>query len=80
MPEAKHITSPTPYASSGDFCRIFHEELDSLYLLSLLLTADGEKAEHCFVSRNGGLGERDPVFKGMGTLMGAAGDHSERRT
>ena len=50
MPEAKHITSPTTYASRGDFSRIFHEELDSLYLLSLLLTADREIAEHCFVS------------------------------
>jgi hypothetical protein len=50
MPEAKHITSPTPYASNGDFCRIFYEEIDSLYLLSFLLTADGEKAEKCFVS------------------------------
>ena len=50
MPEAKHITSPTPYASSGDFRRIFHEERDGLYRLSFLLAADREKAEQCFVS------------------------------
>ena len=50
MHEAKHIISPTPYASSGDFCRIFYEETDSLYRLSFLLTADGDKAEQCFVS------------------------------
>jgi hypothetical protein len=50
MPEAKHITSPAPYASSGDFHRIFDEEKDSLYRLSFLLTADHEKAEQCFVS------------------------------
>ena len=50
MPEAKHITRPTPYASSGDFCRIFHEEIDGLYMLSFLLTAKRDKAEQCFVS------------------------------
>jgi DNA-directed RNA polymerase specialized sigma24 family protein len=50
MPEAKHITRPTPYASSDDFCRIFHEEIDGLYMLSFLLTADYDKAEQCFVS------------------------------
>jgi hypothetical protein len=41
--------TPTPYATSADFCRIFQEEMNSLYLLSVLLTADGEKAEMCFV-------------------------------
>jgi DNA-directed RNA polymerase specialized sigma24 family protein len=50
MPEAKHITSPAPYASSGDFHRIFDEEKDSLYRLSFLLTADHDKAQQCFVS------------------------------
>ena len=63
MPETKHITSPMPYASSGDFHRIFYEENDSLHRLSFLLTADREKAEQCFVS---GLQESvngSPVFK-----------------
>jgi hypothetical protein len=50
MPEAKHIIGPTPYASSGDFCRIFYEETDVLYRLSFLLTSDCDKAEQCFVS------------------------------
>jgi hypothetical protein len=39
----------TPYATSADFCRIFHAEMSSLYLLSLLLTADCDKAERCFL-------------------------------
>jgi hypothetical protein len=63
MPETKHITSLMPYASSGDFHRIFNEENDSLHRLSFLLTADREKAEQCFVS---GLQESvngSPVFK-----------------
>jgi hypothetical protein len=63
MPEAKHITSPTPYASSGDFHRIFHEETDSLYRLSLMLTADREKAERCFVSGLEDSVKGNPVFK-----------------
>jgi hypothetical protein len=50
MPEAIQIARPTPYASSRDFCRIFHEETDSLYRLSFLLTAEREKAEQCLVS------------------------------
>ena len=50
MPEAKQITRPTPYASSDDFRRVFDEDMNSLYVLSFLLTADHEKAEQCFVS------------------------------
>jgi hypothetical protein len=50
MPEAIQISRPTPYASSGDFCRIFYEQTDSLYRLSFLLTAERMKAEQCLVS------------------------------
>jgi len=63
MPEVKHITSSTMYASSGDFRRIFHEQTDSLYRLSLLLTADHEKAEQCFVSGLEDSLNGSPVFK-----------------
>ena len=40
------------YTVAGDFCRLFEQEMDRLYLLSFLLTADHTKAEQCFV---GGL-------------------------
>jgi hypothetical protein len=76
MPETKHITRPTPYASTGDFHRIFNEEKekDSLYRLSFLLTADREKsAVRCL--RTGGFGEREPGVQRMGTFLGAAGNH-----
>jgi hypothetical protein len=63
MPQAKHIMRPTPYASSADFCRIFYEEMSSLYPLSFLLTADREKAEQCFVSGLEDSLEGNPVFK-----------------
>jgi hypothetical protein len=38
------------YAAADDFIEIFNEEMRSLFLLCLLLTADIDKAEHCFVS------------------------------
>jgi DNA-directed RNA polymerase specialized sigma24 family protein len=63
MPEAKHITRPTPYASSADFRRIFDEDMSGLYLLAFLLTADPEKAEQCFVSGLEDAVEGNPVFK-----------------
>jgi hypothetical protein len=63
MPEARHITSPTAYASKGDFHEIFHEEKDSLHRLSFLLTADHEKAQQCFVSGLENSVKGNPVFK-----------------
>ena len=38
------------YATRSDFCRIYVEQMNGLYLLSLLLTADPQKAEQCFLS------------------------------
>lgn len=40
---------PNPYATREDFIKVFHEDMDGLYQLSLLLTGDHEKAEKCFV-------------------------------
>jgi len=37
------------YATAADFKRIFSEDVNSLYLLSLLLTGTPDKAEECFV-------------------------------
>jgi DNA-directed RNA polymerase specialized sigma24 family protein len=50
MPATKTATSPSQYATSEDFERIFDEEMNSLYLLSFLLAADETLAEQCFVS------------------------------
>jgi hypothetical protein len=38
------------YATRNDFCHIYVEEMNGLFLLSLLLTADPQKAEQCFLS------------------------------
>jgi hypothetical protein len=40
----------TPYAVAADFCRVFAEDTNGLYLLAWLLTADRVKAEECFVA------------------------------
>ena len=63
MPETKQIMRPTQYASSDGFRRVFDEDMNSLYVLSLLLTADREKAERCFVSGLADAAEGNPVFK-----------------
>jgi DNA-directed RNA polymerase specialized sigma24 family protein len=54
---------PTQYATRTDFCQVFRNEVNSLYLLSLLLTADYAKAEKCFVRGLGDSIESTTVFK-----------------
>ena len=54
---------PSVYAARNEFCQIFEKDMNSLYLLSLLLTGDHTIAEQCFV---GGLHiarEGSQVFK-----------------
>jgi hypothetical protein len=63
MREAKHVSRTTEYTSSEDFCRIFDEDMNGLYLLSFLLTADREKAEQCFVSGLEDAVDGNPVFR-----------------
>jgi hypothetical protein len=63
MPETKHSTGPAPYATNDDFRRVFHEDMDSLYQLAFLLTADREKAQQCFVSGLEDSVNGTPVFR-----------------
>ena len=63
MRQAKQMTRVTSYTSGSDFCRVFQEDMNGLYLLSLLLTADRDKAEQCFVSGLEDSLEGSPVFK-----------------
>jgi DNA-directed RNA polymerase specialized sigma24 family protein len=53
----------TEYATAQDFCRIFDTDMSGLYLLSLLLTGDHEKAEQCFVAGLENAVNRNRVFK-----------------
>jgi hypothetical protein len=52
MPRRPPISTETSqsYATRIEFCRVFAENMDSMHLLSFLLTADLAKAEECFVS------------------------------
>jgi hypothetical protein len=63
MPEAKKIMRPMPYASCADFRQVFDEDMNQLYQLAFLLTADHEKAEQCFVSGLNVVVKGNPVFK-----------------
>jgi DNA-directed RNA polymerase specialized sigma24 family protein len=54
---------PSPHATRGDFCRIFAKDMNRLYLLSFLLTADEAIAEQCFVGGLHTAQEGNPVFK-----------------
>jgi DNA-directed RNA polymerase specialized sigma24 family protein len=53
----------TVYASASDFCRIFAQNMKDLYLLSLLLTGDRDKAEDCFASAVDDSMKSNRVFK-----------------
>jgi len=57
------MNASSAYATSDDFCHIFSEEMNTLYLLGLLLTADPAKAEQCFVAGIGDSVEGNAVFR-----------------
>ncbi len=59
----KEIISSAAYASTADFERIFIEDMSGLYLLSLLLTGDRDRAEECFVAGVGESTKGKRVFK-----------------
>ena len=53
----------TPYAVRNDFCRLFSEEMSSLFLLALLLTSDAKTAEQCFAAALEDCLKANDVFK-----------------
>ena len=59
----KHPVSAGQYATAADFKRIFTEDVNRLYLLSLLLTGDPENAEKCFVEGIAESTKGNHVFK-----------------
>lgn len=61
--QVKHITRAAAYANSDDFCRIFDENMNGLFLLAFLLTADHARAEQCFISSLEDAVEGNPVFR-----------------
>jgi hypothetical protein len=63
---------PLSHTVAIDFRETLTQELHSLYLLSLLLTADNDKADKCLVSAIGECGE------GIGVFMEWAGSSARR--
>ena len=65
MQNAKQVldAQATQYATRADFAVIFDHDMNSLHLLSLLLTADRQKAEKCFVAGLEDSVETNWVFK-----------------
>jgi DNA-directed RNA polymerase specialized sigma24 family protein len=59
----KAMTGAGAYATAADFQQIFTEDINSLYLLSFLLTGNEEKAEECFVAGIGESAKGNYVFK-----------------
>jgi DNA-directed RNA polymerase specialized sigma24 family protein len=56
-------TRAEEYANARDFCRIFDKDMNSLYLLALLLTGEHEKAQQVFVAGLEDATNRNTVFK-----------------
>ncbi len=56
-------TRANVYATRSDFCHLYVEQMNGLFLLSLLLTADPQKAEQCFLSGFADSVRNNYVFK-----------------
>jgi hypothetical protein len=80
MLESTHIIDEraTTYMTGTDFCKIFTEEMNSLYLLAFLLTADSDKAEQCFV-RGWESAWKAHVHSWIGRKRGLGAQLSSRR-
>jgi hypothetical protein len=63
LPNNVSTRSSTPYAVRADFCRVFADDMNGLYVLSFLLTADRDKAEECFISGLEGSMNSNRIFK-----------------
>jgi hypothetical protein len=61
--EHERDTESIRYASRADYCRIFQEDMYSLYLFSFLLTANHARAEQCYLDSFEYAVNGKPVFK-----------------
>ena len=61
--KSRAIQRARQYAVGNDFCSIFDNQADRLYLLAFLLTADQKKAEECVVTGLEDCLEGNPVFR-----------------
>jgi DNA-directed RNA polymerase specialized sigma24 family protein len=61
--QERSLARAAQHASPGDFCTVFHRDMDVLYWLALTLTSDENKAEQCFVAGLEECIEGNCVFK-----------------
>jgi hypothetical protein len=76
--ETKEVNMLEPMHSVSDTGTLYAsviEEMQSMYLLSFLLTADHDKAEQCLVSTIGEGPEGIGVFLDWTRFVGTAGGH-----
>lgn len=59
----REIAGTDAYATASDFEEIFTQDMSALYLLAVLLTGDGDRAEECFVAAIGESRKNRRVFK-----------------
>jgi hypothetical protein len=52
------------FTTSADFCELFMDDSRGLYLLSILLTADHQKAKRCFIASRDECIGRNSLFRG----------------
>jgi DNA-directed RNA polymerase specialized sigma24 family protein len=55
--------NPSTYPIEKDFCRVFEQNMDSLYRLAFLLTANQHMAEECFARGLEDAARSNRVFK-----------------
>ena len=65
----------TTWAGAADYYKIFDEQMNGLYLLAFLLTADEAKAEQCFVggledcTRESGASTTGPLYRARRAIV-----------
>ena len=59
-------TTGSRYATPEDFCVIFNEDMNRLYLMALLLTGDQVRAEQCFSAALEDCRQRHDIFAEWG--------------
>jgi len=61
--QSKIVDFRADWASATDFCKIFENDMEHLYLLAFLMTANHENAEQCFTATVNAAFKEQTVFK-----------------
>jgi len=61
--KSRPVNFQADYAQRSHFCEVFEQDMDALYLLAFLLTANHQDAESCFASTLDEAFQQKTVFK-----------------